>query len=146
MSRYKTDPLVMERVRQILYDTGLTNKELGDALGLNANTIGSWLSGRCEISVEGIRRLCEYTGESADWALGLEKGKGDGRLGRGRRKDGGQEEAAGIKLSDVGGEDGPDKVHLVPVRERKYQKRPHRQAGRLVQRLGDVRGRAAGAE
>ena len=33
MSRYKTDPLVMERVRQILYDTGLTNKELGDALG-----------------------------------------------------------------------------------------------------------------
>ncbi len=44
MSRYKTDPLVMGRVRQILYDTGLTNKELGDALGLNANTIGSWLS------------------------------------------------------------------------------------------------------
>ena len=75
MSRYKTDPLVMGRVRQILYDTGLTNKELGDALGLNANTIGSWLSGRCEISVEGIRRLCEYTGKSADWALGVEKGE-----------------------------------------------------------------------
>ena len=35
MSRYKTDPLVMGRVRQILYDTGLTNKELGDALGLS---------------------------------------------------------------------------------------------------------------
>lgn len=71
MSRYKTDPLVMERVRQILYDTGLTNKELGDALGLNANTIGSWLSGRTEISVEGIRRLCEYTRTNPAWVLGL---------------------------------------------------------------------------
>lgn len=35
MSRYKTDPLVMGRVRRILYDTRLTNKELGDALGLS---------------------------------------------------------------------------------------------------------------
>ena len=71
MSRHKTDPIVMERVRQIVYDTGLTNKALSEALGLNVNTIGSWLSGRTEISVEGIRRLCEYTGKSADWLLGL---------------------------------------------------------------------------
>ena len=76
MSRYKTDPLVMERVRQILYDTGLTNKELGDALGLNVNTIGSWLSGRTEISVEGIRRLCQYTRTNPAWMLGLSERRG----------------------------------------------------------------------
>ena len=76
MSRHKTTPIVMQRVRQVIYDTRLTNKELGDALGLNANTIGSWLSGRCEISVEGIRRLCRYTGKSADWALGLSERRG----------------------------------------------------------------------
>ena len=75
MSRHKTTPIVMQRVRQVIYDTRLTNKALSEALGLNYNTIGSWLSGRTEISVEGIRRLCEYTGKSADWALGLEKGE-----------------------------------------------------------------------
>ena len=41
MSRHKTDPIVMERVRQIIYDTGMTNKELSEALGLHVNTIGS---------------------------------------------------------------------------------------------------------
>lgn len=71
MSRYKTDPLVMERVRRIIYDTGLTNKALSEALGLNYNTIGSWLSGRTEISVDGIRRLCEYTRTNPAWVLGL---------------------------------------------------------------------------
>lgn len=71
MSRHKTDPIVMERVRQIIYDTGMTNKELSEALGLNVNTIGSWLSGRTEISVEGIRRLCQYTHTDPAWVLGL---------------------------------------------------------------------------
>lgn len=71
MSRHKTDPIVMERVRQIIYDTAMTNKALSEALELNVNTIGSWLSGRTEISVEGIRRLCAYTHTSADWVLGL---------------------------------------------------------------------------
>lgn len=47
MSRHKTDPIVMERVRQIIYDTGLSNKELSEALGLNVNTIGSW--GHCAL-------------------------------------------------------------------------------------------------
>ena len=71
MSRHKTDPIVMERVRQIIYDTGMTNKELSEALGLHVNTIGSWLSGRTEISVEGIRRLCQYTHTNPAWVLGL---------------------------------------------------------------------------
>ena len=77
MSRHKTDPIVMERVRQIIYETGLTNKALSEALGLNVNTIGSWLSGRTEISVEGIRRLCQYTKTRADWML-LNPGTCDG--------------------------------------------------------------------
>lgn len=76
MSRYKTDPAVMERARQVIYDTGLTNKALSEALGLNANTIGSWLSGRTEISVEGIRRLCEYTRTNPAWVLGLSERRG----------------------------------------------------------------------
>ena len=71
MIRHKTDPIVMERVRQVIYDTGMTNKELSEALGLNVNTIGSWLSGRTEISVEGIRRLCQYTHTDPAWVLGL---------------------------------------------------------------------------
>ena len=71
MSRHKTDPIVMERVRKIIYDAGMTNKELSEALGMNVNTIGSWLSGRTEISVEGIRRLCEYTHTNPAWVLGL---------------------------------------------------------------------------
>lgn len=71
MSRHKTDPIVMERVRHVIYDTRLSNKELSEALGLNVNTIGSWLSGRTEISVEGIRRLCEYTHTNPAWVLGL---------------------------------------------------------------------------
>ena len=71
MSRHKIDPIVMERVRQVIYDTGLSNKALGEALGLNVSTIGRWLSGRTEISVEGIRRLCQYTHTNHAWVLGL---------------------------------------------------------------------------
>ena len=71
MSRHKTTPIVMQRVRQVIYDTKLTNKELSEALGLNVNTIGSWLSGRTEISVEGIRRLCQYAHTNPAWVLGL---------------------------------------------------------------------------
>ena len=71
MSRHKTTPIIMQRVRQVIYDSGLTNKELSEALGLNVNTIGSWLSGRTEISVEGIRRLCRYTHTNPAWVMGL---------------------------------------------------------------------------
>lgn len=71
MSRHKTIPIIMQRVRQVIYDSGLTNKALSEALGLNVNTIGSWLSGRTEISVEGLRRLCEYTHTNPAWVLGL---------------------------------------------------------------------------
>ena len=35
MSRHKTDPIVMQRGRQVIYDTRLTNKALGEALGLS---------------------------------------------------------------------------------------------------------------
>lgn len=76
MSRHKIAPIVMQRVRQVIYDTGLTNKELSEALGLNVNTIGSWLSGRTEISVEGIRRLCQYTHTNPAWVLGLSDRRG----------------------------------------------------------------------
>ena len=76
MSRHKTDPIVMERVRQIIYDTGLTNKALSEALGLNVNTISSWINGRTEISVEGIRRLCQYTRTNPAWVLGLSERRG----------------------------------------------------------------------
>lgn len=71
MSRHKTTPIIMQRVRQVIYDTGLSNKELSEALGLNVNTIGSWISGRTEISVEGIRRLCQHTHTNPAWVLGL---------------------------------------------------------------------------
>lgn len=71
MSRYKTDPIVMRRVRQVIYDTGMSNKRLAQALGLNVNTISSWINGRTEISVEGIRRLCQYTHTNPAWVLGL---------------------------------------------------------------------------
>ena len=76
MSRHKTDPIVMERVRQVIYDTGLTNKGLSEALGLHYNTIGLWISGRTEISVEGIRRLCEYTHTNPAWVLGISERRG----------------------------------------------------------------------
>lgn len=71
MSRHKTTPIVMRRVRQVIYDTRLTNKELSEALGLNVNTMSSWINGRNEISVEGIRRLCEFTHTNPAWVMGL---------------------------------------------------------------------------
>lgn len=76
MSRHKTTPIITQRVRQVIYDSGLTNKALSEALGLNVNTIGSWISGRTEISVEGIRRLCQYTHTNPAWVLGLSERRG----------------------------------------------------------------------
>lgn len=76
MSRHKTAPIVMQRVRQVIYDTGSTNKALSEALGLNVNTMSSWINGRTEISVEGIRRLCQYTHTNPAWVLGLSERRG----------------------------------------------------------------------
>ena len=71
MIRYKTDQIVMRRVRQVIYDTGRYYNRVAQALGLNVNTISSWINGRTEISEEGIRRLCQYTHTNPAWVLGL---------------------------------------------------------------------------
>ena len=69
MSRYKTDPIVMRRVRQVIYDTGMYNKRLAQALGLNVNTISSWINGRTgifemKISWQRLRRMTKNDEEN----------------------------------------------------------------------------------
>ena len=83
--RHNLDPKVMDRVREIVWNTNMTYKALGAALGLNYNTISSWMSGRCEISTEGLRRLCQFAHRSADEVLGIPKKQCQGCRWRGVR-------------------------------------------------------------
>lgn len=74
--RQRVNPKVMERVREIVWGANMTYRALGDALGMNYNTISSWVNGKREISTEGLRRLCAFTHKSADEVLGLSERRG----------------------------------------------------------------------
>ena len=65
MSRHKTDPIVMERVRQVIYDTGLSNKELSEANGLKylvdddrQGVIISGMRGKTGLDIRQAKALC----------------------------------------------------------------------------------------
>ena len=63
-----------ERVRQLRKELGLTQKQLGEAIGLKANTISDIEQGKCSVSEQSIRLICDVFNVSRAW---LETGNGE---------------------------------------------------------------------
>lgn len=76
MSRIKARPIIMERVRQIVWETNLSYRELARLLGVSSGgMVSGWLNDDKAISVEALARLCELQGVNPAWVMGLSEKK-----------------------------------------------------------------------
>ena len=61
-----------ERLKKIRKESGLTQKQVYEKLGISANGYASYEQGRTEPSIHTLITLCEIFDVSADYLLGLE--------------------------------------------------------------------------
>ena len=60
----------MERLKELRLERGLTQKQVGDAMGVNDKTIGQYERGDRQPDFAMLRKLCEYFCVTADYMLG----------------------------------------------------------------------------
>lgn len=76
MSRIKARPIILERVRQIVWETNLSYRELARLLGVSSGgMVSGWVNDDKTISVEALTRLCELQGVNPAWVMGLSEKK-----------------------------------------------------------------------
>lgn len=76
MSRIKARPIILERVRQIVWEANLSYRELARLLGVSSGgMVSGWLNDDKAISVEALARLCELQGVNPAWVMGLSEKK-----------------------------------------------------------------------
>ena len=62
---------MIERVMQLIKQSGLSDNAFEKQLHLSQGTVGNWRSGRNKLSMEAIIKLARYFNISADYLLGL---------------------------------------------------------------------------
>lgn len=62
---------MIERVMQLIKQSGLSDNAFEKQLHLSQGTVGNWRSGRNKFSMEAIIKLARYFNISADYLLGL---------------------------------------------------------------------------
>ena len=76
MSRIKARPIILERVRQIVWEANLSYRELARLLGVSSGgMVSGWVNDDKTISVEALARLCELQGVNPAWVMGLSEKK-----------------------------------------------------------------------
>lgn len=76
MSRIKARPIILERVRQIVWENNLSYRELARLLGVSSGgMVSGWVNDDKTISVEALARLCELQGVNPAWVMGLSEKK-----------------------------------------------------------------------
>ena len=60
-----------ERIYKLRRSAGLTQSELGEAIGVNASAVAHWERNHKSVHAVNIIALCSFFGVSADWLLGL---------------------------------------------------------------------------
>lgn len=76
MSRIKARPIIMERVREIVWEMDTSYRELARLLGISSGCmVSGWVNDDKTISVEALTRLCELRGINPAWVMGLSKTK-----------------------------------------------------------------------
>ena len=63
------------RLRKLMQENHVTQKTLGDAVGVRPQTISLYCTGQSLPDAEGITKICDYFGISADWILGRSETK-----------------------------------------------------------------------
>lgn len=59
------------RLRKLMQENHVTQKTLGDAVGVRPQTISLYCTGQSLPDAEGITKICNFFDISADWILGL---------------------------------------------------------------------------
>lgn len=59
------------RLRKLMQENHVTQKTLGDAVGVRPQTISLYCTGQSLPDAEGITKICNFFDVSADWILGL---------------------------------------------------------------------------
>ena len=62
--------IVAERIRELMAEEGLTQVALAKKIGVNQNTISSWLSGKKEPSIRSLWLLADYFNTEIDYIVG----------------------------------------------------------------------------
>ena len=62
---------MIERVMQLIKQSGLSDNAFEKQLHLSQGTVGNWRSGRNKLSMEAIIKLARYFNVSTDYLLGL---------------------------------------------------------------------------
>ena len=62
---------MIERVMQLIKQSGLSDNAFEKQLQFSQGTVGNWRSGRNKLSMEAIIKLARYFNVSADYLLGL---------------------------------------------------------------------------
>ena len=84
-----------ERMIRARKQAGMTQEQLGEALGVSRQAVSKWESGQANPDVTYVVKLCELFHLSADWLL----------LGKEQGKDGVQPEPAHLRQNDSSEED-----------------------------------------
>ncbi len=62
------------KIRELREERDLTQQQIADTLNCKQNTYQQYESGRRQIPLEILKKLCKFYGVSADYILGLPKG------------------------------------------------------------------------
>ena len=62
------------KIRELREDRDLTQRDIANILNCKQNTYQQYESGKRQIPVQAIKKLCLYYGVSADYILDLPKG------------------------------------------------------------------------
>ncbi|MBE6942579.1 MAG: helix-turn-helix transcriptional regulator [Ruminococcaceae bacterium] len=74
-----------QKIRDLRNDHDLSQGQIADIIGTTKNQIGKYERGEQEMPIKHLISLCNYYGVSADYVLGLPKGRPYG-LSKTRKK------------------------------------------------------------
>lgn len=61
------------KLRELREDRDLTQEQIAEILNCKQNTYQQYESGKRQLSIVSLKKLCEFYGVSADYILGLPK-------------------------------------------------------------------------
>jgi len=67
------NPDMAEKIAQVVYDSGLTQSEVGEVIGRDRKVISAWINCWGIPNAVTLAKFCQHFNVSADWLLGLTK-------------------------------------------------------------------------
>ena len=69
-------PNFTDRLKQLRVQNNITQKKLADILNVSQNAVYNWENGKCEPSIDMLKKIANYFDVSFDYLIGLEKSDG----------------------------------------------------------------------